>query len=115
MHRILQDAERADNAHWLPGARLNIAECALRNRGDDAAPAVLVAGEGSPTDVRRLSRGQLRQRAVAVACGLRAMGLRPGAHLPGQHRGMPARRSPHCGLQGPAASPTARLTAWERR
>lgn len=75
---MLQDAERSDDACWLPGARLNIAQCCLSSRGDDAAPALVWASEDSPTRVQRLSRAQLRARCTAVACALRASKLQPG-------------------------------------
>ncbi len=66
----------AEEAQWLPGARFNIAESALR--GDDSRPAVLWADEAAPATVRTLSLGQLRRQALAVAASLRASGYTSG-------------------------------------
>lgn len=75
---MLQRSTDPDGVRWLPGARLNIAECALGGRDPDAA-AVLWASEGAPQDVRTVSLGQLRRRACRVAAALRGAGYQPGA------------------------------------
>jgi acetyl-CoA synthetase len=60
---------------WLPGARLNIAASALA--GDDARPAILTRREGE-TELRTITLGELRRRAMTVARGLARAGLAPG-------------------------------------
>ena len=80
-HRMLQEAARADDIRWLPGARLNIAESALWGR-DDSAPALRWADESSPQRVPSMTWAELRVRSVAVACALQAQGLQPGACTP---------------------------------
>lgn len=74
---MLQGSPDPDSVRWLPGARLNIAECALSGRDPDAA-AVLWAPEGAPQDLRSMTLGQLRRRASRVAAALRAAGYQPG-------------------------------------
>eukprot|EP00891_Asterochloris_glomerata_P007518 jgi/Astpho2/7518/Aster-02084 len=75
--KILQSAQNPDECHWLPGARLNIAESALSARDPDA-PAVVWAEEGHPQCVHSLTLGQLRRRSVRVAVALKAAGIQPG-------------------------------------
>jgi acetyl-CoA synthetase len=80
--RTLADAGGdPDAVRWLPGARLNLAESALRGgRGapDGARTAVLWADEAAPRAVRAVSLAELAQRAQHVADALAAAGLRPG-------------------------------------
>ena len=73
--RILQTADRPDDVCWLPGARLNIAQCCLQSRGNDDAIAMVWATEVQPQELHHVSMAELRSKATAVACGLRAMGL----------------------------------------
>jgi acetoacetyl-CoA synthetase len=70
-------------AEWLPGARLNFAEHALRAKGGDAV-AIRHASELRP--LAELTRGELRDDVARIAGGLRALGVEPGhrvvAYLP---------------------------------
>ena len=66
-----------DAVRWLPGARFNIAECALAGHDPDR-PAILWAAEDSPCTIHTITRGELSQRAQHVADALIAWGLRPG-------------------------------------
>jgi acyl-coenzyme A synthetase/AMP-(fatty) acid ligase len=75
--KILQNSEDPDAVQWLPGARFNIAECALTGHDPDR-PAILWAAEDSPTAVHTITRGELAQQAQHIANALRAWGLHPG-------------------------------------
>jgi len=70
-------------AEWLPGARLNYAEHALRTRDSDAV-AIRHASELRP--LAEITRGELRDEVARLAGGLRALGVGPGdrvaAYLP---------------------------------
>jgi len=70
-------------AEWLPGARLNFAEHALRARDRDAV-AIRHASEIRP--LAEMTRGELRDEVARIAGGLRALGIEPGdrvvAYLP---------------------------------
>ena len=70
-------------AEWLPGARLNYAEHALRARDSDAV-AIRHASELRP--LAEITRGELRDEVARLAGGLRALGVGPGdrvaAYLP---------------------------------
>ncbi len=70
-------------AEWLPGARLNYAEHALRVRDSDAV-AIRHASELRP--LAEITRGELRDEVARLAGGLRALGVGPGdrvaAYLP---------------------------------
>ncbi len=70
----------ADDCRWLPGARLNIAECCLVGRDPDR-PAIVWAEEGRPEVVQSVTLGELSRRSAHVAEALRAAGLRPGMIL----------------------------------
>jgi hypothetical protein len=85
---MLDPHEEPEKLRWLPGARLNIAECALRGWDPDA-PALVWAAEGAPERLRALTLDQLRRRAYAVAASLRSCGYRPGDEAP------LGRRAPH--------------------
>eukprot|EP00884_Botryococcus_braunii_P002914 jgi/Botrbrau1/12623/Bobra.0169s0150.1 len=75
--RVLEDASNPDEARWLPGARMNIAESALSVRDPDP-PALLWAEENSPCQVHSLSLGRLRDMCYRTAAALRAAGFSPG-------------------------------------
>ena len=77
LDRMLQPHDEPEKLRWLPGARLNIAECALRGWDPDA-PALVWAAEGAPERLRALTLDQLRRRAYTVASSLRSCGYRPG-------------------------------------
>lgn len=66
-----------DAVQWLPGARFNIAECALTGHDPDR-PAILWAGEDSPTTIHTITRGELALQAQHIADALHAWGLKPG-------------------------------------
>lgn len=70
-------ATNPDAVQWLPGARFNIAECALTGHDPDR-PAIIWAAEDSPTTLHTITRGELAQQAHHVADALIAWGLRPG-------------------------------------
>lgn len=66
-----------DDCRWLPGARLNAAECCLVGRDPDR-PAIVWAEEGRPDVVHTVTLGELSRRSAHVAEALRAAGLQPG-------------------------------------
>ncbi|KAL4458600.1 hypothetical protein ABPG75_013465 [Micractinium tetrahymenae] len=76
-HRVLEQSPDPDGCRWLPGACLNIAECALTGRDPDR-PAIVWADEAAPTRLRSMSLGELARRSAHVADALRAAGLHPG-------------------------------------
>lgn len=98
LHRTLhRSPSDPDACAWLPGARLNIAQCALsgsrRNvpwaspppssppplpADDPSRPVIVYAEEGRPEEIHVVTLGQLRDRAAHVACCLRSAGLVPG-------------------------------------
>ncbi len=60
--------QEPDKSRWLPGARLNIAHCALASPlAPPDAPAIVWAQDGSPQQLNRLSWLELRRRAGHVA------------------------------------------------
>ncbi len=75
-HRMLDCGGGPEHATWLPGARLNIAACALSGPGGRAA--ITWADEESPAALRHVSLGDLRLRCFSVAAALLARGLAPG-------------------------------------
>ena len=75
--RILEPHDNPEKQRWLPGAQLNVAECALTGWDPDA-PALLWAAEGSPDRLHSLTLDQLRRRCCAFAASLRSCGYRPG-------------------------------------
>jgi acetoacetyl-CoA synthetase len=70
-------------AVWFPGAEVNYAEHAFRDRADDAL-AIVAANEGP--DRREMTWGELREEVAAIAAGLRSLGVQRGdrvvAYLP---------------------------------
>ena len=77
---MLQDADRADDVRWLPGAKLNIAESALWGR-DDSAKALCWADESASQSVHSMTWADLRAQSSAVAAALQAQGLQPGQNF----------------------------------
>lgn len=76
--RILHEEPNPDNCVWLPGARLNIADCALRCPLAVAdAPAVLWAEEQAPKQVQHMTLEVLREKAAHIAACL-ATRFNPG-------------------------------------
>ena len=75
-HRILDCSAGAEHATWLPGARLNIAACALSGPGGRVA--ITWADEESPTALRHVSLDDLRRRCSSVVAALLARGVAPG-------------------------------------
>ena len=70
-----------DSCVWLPGARLNIADAALRcPRAPPGSPAIVWAAEGAPRDVRAVGRAELRRRCLRVAARVAAR-FPPGSAL----------------------------------
>ena len=69
-------APTADECTWFPGARLNIACCALDGGAPDA-PAIVSAVEGSPTTLHTMTYAQLRTRAMCFAAALSTL-VQPG-------------------------------------
>ncbi|GAX83596.1 hypothetical protein CEUSTIGMA_g11021.t1 [Chlamydomonas eustigma] len=108
-HRMLQLPYNAgtdpDTCQWMPGGRLNIAQCALsgcrraaarrslagnpsesvhrplQNKGDalsdSFSPAIVYAEEGFPELLKTLSLGELREMSAHVACCLSCI-IEPG-------------------------------------
>jgi acetyl-CoA synthetase len=64
----------AEKARWLPGARLNVANCALAGRDD--ADAVVVGGPGRA--IARHSLAEVRASSLRVTAALEAAGYGPG-------------------------------------
>lgn len=61
-------------ARWFPGATLNYAEHALRQRGD----ALAVIFEDEAGAVTRLTHNELAERVAAVRAGMRGLGVARG-------------------------------------
>ena len=78
--RMLEGHENPYSHRWLPGARLNIAECALTGWDPDAL-ALMWAAEGSPGCLHTLTLDQLRRQCYAFAAALRSCGYRPGGRF----------------------------------
>lgn len=80
--RILEDdSEDPDRVRWLPGARTNIAGCALASPlADLDSPAVIWAREGAPTHLGYVSRRELLSRCARLATAIR-MRFSPGDAL----------------------------------
>lgn len=69
-----------DAVQWLPQARFNIAECALRWRDGDL-PAILWAHEATPKVIHTMTRRKLAQLAQQVADSLLKWGIMPGSNV----------------------------------
>src|SRR3954452_6326665 len=72
--RVLADRSMP-GARWFPGARLNYAERAFKDRDDDA-PAIVHASE--VREQAEVTWGELRAQVAGIAAGLRAAGVEPG-------------------------------------
>jgi acetoacetyl-CoA synthetase len=66
-------------AVWFPGARLNYAEHALRDRSD----AVAIRGRSQTRDEVVLTRGELADQVARAAAGLRRLGVERGDRVVG--------------------------------
>ncbi|MEL6349196.1 MAG: AMP-binding protein, partial [Myxococcota bacterium] len=73
---ILSVEDGVEQARWLPGARLNIAESCFRGRRADV-PALIWRREGDET-LGRMTIDALHQRSRTVAGALAALGHKPG-------------------------------------
>ena len=82
---MLERHDNPEKQRWLPGARLNIAECALTGWDPDA-PALVWAAEDFPNRLHSLTLDQLRRRCYAFAASLCSCGYRPGDGRDGEHR-----------------------------
>jgi acetyl-CoA synthetase len=71
---VLDDSAGAENARWLPGARLNVADSCFAAPGDRVA--VVSGSEDGP--LRQTTYGQLDRLSSRVAASLRSIGLAPG-------------------------------------
>lgn len=69
------DLSNPEEAKWLPGATLNIAECCFQAKGD--APAIISQVEGSD-ELITISYAQLRSRANRVASAIIKAGFKQG-------------------------------------
>jgi acyl-coenzyme A synthetase/AMP-(fatty) acid ligase len=67
-----------DAVQWLPGARFNIAECALTGHDPDRPAILWAAAEDSPTSIHTITRGELAQQAQHISDALHVWGLKPG-------------------------------------
>ncbi len=79
--RMVDLSEGAELAHWLPGARLNIAASCFEGRDPDA-PAIVARREGED-GLRVLTVADLHRQASRVAWALQADGLLPGDAVAG--------------------------------
>ena len=82
---VLVDGNKMPGAKWFPDARLNFAENLLRRRDD--GDAIVFWGEDKVR--RRLSHGQLYERASVLARALSALGVEPGDRVAGFLPNMP--------------------------
>jgi acetyl-CoA synthetase len=71
---ILDTSDGIERAHWLPGARYNIAESCFS--GDLNRPAIVSSGPGAALSTMTL--GELDAESKSVAQALVALGLEPG-------------------------------------
>ncbi len=78
---VLGEDDGMPGARWFPDARVNFAENLLAARLPDEKEALVFQGEVGET--RRLSWGELRRQAAAVAAALRAEGIGPGDRVAG--------------------------------
>lgn len=78
--RMLDVDDGAEEARWLPGAKLNIAESCFAGRDPEDA-AIVVQRPGGP--LQTITRGQLHRRASRVAWALQAQGFLPGDAIAG--------------------------------
>ncbi|MGQ0464972.1 MAG: acetoacetate--CoA ligase [Sporichthyaceae bacterium] len=80
----IRTADPMPHTRWFTGARLNWAECALRNGADDAVALICIQEGGNPS--REITWGELRRSVAAAAGWLRRAGVQPGdrvgAYLP---------------------------------
>jgi acetyl-CoA synthetase len=65
----------AEHAKWLYGAKLNIVESCFENRDSDGLAIIASDKNGQ---MRKLNRGELKEKVVNVAKSLYAMGFKPG-------------------------------------
>jgi len=72
--QTLDFANGLDQACWLRGARMNIAESCFQAE----AEAVAIVYGGPHEDLRSMTYGEVRQLSQQVASGLKQMGFRPG-------------------------------------
>ena len=70
----------SDSGRWFPGARINIADCALL-RGNAGNPAIVWAEEQSPTKLQQMTLDTLKQECLQVAAKLQTMGMKTGKLL----------------------------------
>ncbi|WIA40402.1 hypothetical protein OEZ86_013761 [Tetradesmus obliquus] len=79
---LQEQHDQPDKASWLPGARLNIAACALHSprAPSPSSPAITWADEGAPTQLQHVSWAELRQRCMQVAACVAAK-YQPGDAL----------------------------------
>jgi len=70
-------SDDCEQASFFPNLRLNYAECLLRGRGDDDDRPALTACNGDLA-ASRLTRAELRARAMRGSAALHALGIAPG-------------------------------------
>ena len=67
------------HARWFDGATLNASEsCVDRHVASGRGDSEALIWEGEPGEVRRLTYGELQQRVIELASGLRRLGVRKG-------------------------------------
>ncbi|MDX6743957.1 acetoacetate--CoA ligase [Actinocorallia sp. A-T 12471] len=79
-HTAIVDDAPMPGTRWLPGARLNYAEHALRHGADDAVALIAEREDGTVTEV---TWGELRRAVGAFAAWLRGQGVGPGDRVVG--------------------------------
>eukprot|EP00879_Flechtneria_rotunda_P024186 GHRR01025634.1.p1 GENE.GHRR01025634.1~~GHRR01025634.1.p1 ORF type:complete len:660 (+),score=213.05 GHRR01025634.1:617-2596(+) len=79
---LIDNTDDPDKVQWLPGARLNIAHCALHCPKvlNPDSPAIVWADEQAPTELKYVSWAQLQQRSMHVAACVAAQ-YQPGDAL----------------------------------
>ena len=72
---ILEMPDDPEQAHWLPGATLNIVDSCFKAPSDQTA---IISGNESEQGLTATSYGQLKELVAQVASALHNLGFRPG-------------------------------------
>lgn len=75
-HRVLQGNLESGNVRWFEGGKLNVAYNAL-DRHDQNALAMIFQGD-EPSDVRKLTFGDMTKKVSQIANALKSQGVKRG-------------------------------------